>query len=110
MQPAPSSSSSSRGSGGAARALVEEEEGLEEARLAAEQIVTLLQQPVELLPRAEHVRRAQAALCGRYGLAWELVGSGAQARIRMLPAVQRPTQPGEGGEAAAAAAGGEAQG
>jgi hypothetical protein len=72
--------------------------------LAAEQIVTPLQQPVELLPRAEHVRRAQAALCGRYGLAWEVVGSGSQARIRMLPAVQRPTQPGGSGEAAAAAA------
>jgi hypothetical protein len=72
--------------------------------LAAEQIVTPLQQPVELLPRAEHVRKAQAALCGRYGLAWEVVGSGAQARIRMLPAAQRPTQPGSGGEAAAAAA------
>jgi hypothetical protein len=112
-EPNSSSSSSSKGSGGAARALVEEEEGLEEARLAAEQIVTPLQQPVELLPRAEHVRRAQSALCGRYGLAWELVGSGAQARIRMLPTVQRPTQPGDSGDTAAAAAaaagGGEAQ-
>ncbi|WIA34853.1 hypothetical protein OEZ86_013151 [Tetradesmus obliquus] len=98
-----SSSSSSRGGGGAARALVEEEEGLEEARLAAEQIVTPLQQPVELLPRAEHVRRAQAALCGRYGLAFEVVGSGSQARVRMLPAAQRPTHPGGSGKAAAAA-------
>ncbi|KAF6260855.1 hypothetical protein COO60DRAFT_1294161 [Scenedesmus sp. NREL 46B-D3] len=97
-------SAGSLGGGGAARALVEEEEGLEEARLAAEQIVTPLQQPVELLPRAEHVRRAQAALCGRYGLAWESVGSGAQARIRMLPGAQRPTQPGDSGLAAAAAA------
>eukprot|EP00775_Hariotina_reticulata_P010826 gene10824-10983_t len=73
------SSSSSRPAG-PARALIEEEEALEEARLAAEQIVLPLQQPVELLPRANLVRKAQVAMCGRYQLGWEVVGSGSQAR------------------------------
>lgn len=71
--------------GGAARALQQEEDGLEEARLAAEQIVMPLQQPVELLPQPEFVRKAQAALCERYGLAWEVVGSKTEARLRVSP-------------------------
>jgi hypothetical protein len=71
--------------GGAVRALQQEEDGLEEARLAAEQIVMPLQQPVELLPRPDYVRKAQIALCERYGLTWEVVGSGSEARLRVCP-------------------------
>jgi hypothetical protein len=72
--------------GGPVRAMLQEEEGLEEARLAALQIVMPLQQPVELLPRPAFVRQAQAAQCERYGLAWEEVGTGAEARVRICPA------------------------
>jgi hypothetical protein len=89
--------------GGTARALAEEESGLTEAQLAAEQIVLPLGQPVELLPRAERVRRAQAALCGRIGVSWELVGEGSNARLRLLPGVAPRTQPGESAAVAAAA-------
>jgi hypothetical protein len=96
-------SSSSPGKvGGAARALQQEEDGLEEARLAAEQIVMPLQQPVELLPRPEFVRKAQAALCERYGLAWEVVGSKTEARLRVSPSKAAAAVAGGAGEAAAA--------
>jgi hypothetical protein len=71
--------------GGPVRALQLEEEGLEEARLAAESIVVPLQQPVELLPRPEHVRRAQVALAAQLGLATEVVGGGGEARVRLCP-------------------------
>jgi hypothetical protein len=98
-----SSSRSSVRMGGAAHALQQEEDGLEEARLAAEQIVMPLQQPVELLPRPEFVRRAQAALCERYSLGWQLIGRGGEARVRVMP------QPGAaaaiGGSGAAGAVG-----
>lgn len=86
------------------QSLQEEEEGLDEARLAAEQIVMPLQQPVDLLPRPELVRKAQAALCGRLGLMCEVVGSGSETRVRVLPAQQPRTHPG-GSEASVAAAG-----
>lgn len=86
-------SSSSR-TGGIARALQEEEEGLDEARLAAEQIVIPLQQPVDLLPRSELVRKAQSALCGRLGLLSEVVGEGGDSRVRILPTQQPRTLPG----------------
>ena len=79
----------------------QEEDGLEEARLAAEQIVMPLQQAVELLPRPEFVRQAQGELCERYGLSWEVVGSGQEARLRVCPKKAVPA-------AAAAAGGGEA--
>eukprot|EP00879_Flechtneria_rotunda_P010046 GHRR01010504.1.p1 GENE.GHRR01010504.1~~GHRR01010504.1.p1 ORF type:complete len:561 (+),score=231.07 GHRR01010504.1:1227-2909(+) len=102
-QASSSSSSSRRGTGGPARAMMEEDEALEEARLAVEQIVVPLQQPVELLPRSELVRKAQVALCGRYRLAWELVGRGTDARLRILPQQQLPLQPGNSGAASAAA-------
>jgi hypothetical protein len=95
-----SSSSGSSGSraSGPARALIEEEEALEEARLAAEQIVMPLQQPVELLPRSDLVRKAQMAMCGRYQLGGEVVGTGTEARVRILPAGwQRPQKETEGG-------------
>jgi hypothetical protein len=64
----------------------EEREGLEEAQLAVEQIVLPLKQPVELLPRSEGVRDAQAAMVGRYKLGVEVVGAGDDARLRILPA------------------------
>lgn len=97
-----SSSSSKSRSRGIARALQEEEEGLDEARLAAEQIVMPLQQPVELLPRSELVRKAQVALCGRLGLKCEVVGSGTEAKVRVLPTQQPRTQPGASNRAVVA--------
>jgi hypothetical protein len=76
--PGPVASSSYRSS--------EEREGLEEAQLAVEQIVLPLRQPVELLPRSEGVRAAQAAMVGRYKLGTQEVGAGGAARLRILPA------------------------
>jgi hypothetical protein len=102
--PIPGSSSGGR-QGGAVRALQQEEDGLEEARLAAEQIVMPLQQPVELLPRPEFVRKAQAAMCERYGLAWEVVGTGSEARLRVCPKMA----PAAAAAAAAAPGDGEKQ-
>lgn len=106
--PVPGSSSGGR-QGGAVRALQQEEDGLEEARLAAEQIVMPLQQPVELLPRPDFVRKAQMALCERYGLSWEVVGRGAEARLRVGPAAAAGAGSGEGGESEGAAAAGTQQ-
>ncbi len=54
-----SSSGSSSGGGVSAHRQSDEEDAMEEARLAVEQIVLPLQQPVELLPRATAVRHAQ---------------------------------------------------
>lgn len=62
-----------------------EADGLEEARLAAEQIVLPLRQPVELLPRVEGVLKAQIRMVERYGLDYEILGSGSDSRLRMLP-------------------------
>jgi hypothetical protein len=96
--------------GGGGRALHEEEDGLEEARLAVEQIVMPLQQPVELLPRSQHVRQAQGKLCERYGLSWEVVGAGDESRLRVCPKVVPAAAAGAaeaGPEVAAAAVGGD---
>jgi len=93
--------------GGGVRAVQQEEDGLEEARLAAEQIVIPLQQPVELLPRPDFVRKAQMALCERYGLSWEVVGKGAEARLRVGPAAAAAAAgSGEGEESEGSAAAG----
>jgi hypothetical protein len=62
------------------------EEALEEARMAAEQIVGPLGQPVELLPRSETIIAEQVKLLNRYALGHEVVGTAAEARIRILPA------------------------
>jgi hypothetical protein len=72
--------------GGSSYASPEERDGLEEAQLAVEQIVMPLKQPVELLPRSEAVRGAQAAMARRYKLGVEVIGQGDDARLRILPA------------------------
>ena len=60
--------------------------GLEECRLAVEQVVLPLGQPVELLPRSDEVRRMQVELIARYRLRCAVFGRGAQQRLRVFPA------------------------
>ncbi|GLC40671.1 hypothetical protein PLESTM_001099900 [Pleodorina starrii] len=64
-----------------------EEEALEEAQMAVTEIVVPLHQPVELMPRAPSVLEAQIRLLERYKLSYEMVGSGAESRLRILPRV-----------------------
>ena len=59
---------------------------LEECRLAVEQVVLPLGQPVELLPRSERVRQMQVELISRYRLRSAVFGHGAQQRLRVFPA------------------------
>ena len=64
----------------------EEADALEEVRMAVEQLVIPHQEPVELLPRADRVRRMQAEVIqGEYRLKHEECGDGAAARIKILP-------------------------
>ena len=60
--------------------------GLEECRLAVEQVVLPQGQPVELLPRTERVRLLQAELASRYRLRSAVFGRGAAQRLRVFPA------------------------
>ncbi|MEW5319085.1 MAG: hypothetical protein WDW38_010256 [Sanguina aurantia] len=62
-----------------------ESQGLEEVRVAVEQIVMPLQQPVELMPRSEAVIQAQIKMVARYGRGYEVMGSGLELRLRILP-------------------------
>ena len=55
-------------------------------RLAVEQVVLPLGQPVELLPRSERVRQMQAELISRYRLRSAVFGRGPQQRLRVFPA------------------------
>ncbi|PNH02646.1 hypothetical protein TSOC_011361 [Tetrabaena socialis] len=64
-----------------------EEEAVEEAQVAVTEIVIPLHQPVELMPRARSVLEAQIRLLERYGLPYEIIGAGADARLRILPRV-----------------------
>jgi stage III sporulation protein SpoIIIAA len=59
---------------------------LEECRLAVEQVVLPLGQPVELLPRSERVLQMQAELITRYRLRSAVFGRGPQQRLRVFPA------------------------
>ena len=59
--------------------------GLEECRLAVEQLVLPQGRPVELLPRSPRVRRLQAELAAHYQLASAEFGSGSQQRLRIFP-------------------------
>lgn len=68
-----------------------EEEALQEAQMAVTEIVIPLQQPVELLPRADSVLQAQIKLLNRYKLGHEVVGEGADARLRILPRAMAPS-------------------
>jgi len=59
--------------------------GLEECRLAVEQVVLPHGQPVELLPRSERVRLMQAELADRYRLRSAVFGRGVEQRLRLFP-------------------------
>ena len=60
--------------------------GLEECRLAVEQVVLPHGQPVELLPRSDRVRLMQAELASRYRLRTAVFGRGSEQRLRVFPA------------------------
>ncbi len=60
--------------------------GLEECRLAVEQVVLPHGQPVELMPRSERVRLMQAELADRYRLRTAVFGRGVEQRLRLFPA------------------------
>ena len=60
--------------------------GMEECRLAVEQVVLPHGQPVELLPRSERVRLMQAELADRYRLRTAVFGRGVEQRLRLFPA------------------------
>ena len=60
--------------------------GLEECRLAVEQVVLPHGQPVELLPRTDRVRLMQAELADRYRLRTAVFGRGVDQRLRVFPA------------------------
>ena len=59
--------------------------GLEECRLAVEQVVMPQGRPVELLPRSERVRRMQADLVQRYRLRSDVFGQAEHCRLRVFP-------------------------
>ena len=61
-------------------------EGLEEARLAVEQIVIPTGQPVELLPRSPKVRKMQHELVEHYRLQSDSFGEEPNRRLRIYPA------------------------
>nr|WP_290225413.1 R3H domain-containing nucleic acid-binding protein [Trichocoleus desertorum] len=64
----------------------DEMDALEEARLAVEQIVLPKGQPVELLPRASHIRKMQHELVEHYQLQSSSFGSEPHRRLRIYPA------------------------
>jgi stage III sporulation protein SpoIIIAA len=59
--------------------------GLEECRLAAEQVVLAEGRPVDLLPRSDRVRQMQVDLASRYRLRSDVFGAGADRRLRLFP-------------------------
>ena len=59
--------------------------GLEECRLAVEQVVMPEGRPVELLPRSERVRQMQADLVSRYRLRSDVFGKADTCRLRVFP-------------------------
>lgn len=59
--------------------------GLEECRLAVEQVVMPQGRPVELLPRTERVRRMQEDLVSRYRLRSDEFGEAERCRLRVFP-------------------------
>lgn len=63
----------------------DELEAMEEARLAVEQIVLPKGQPVELLPRAAHIRKMQHELVEHYRLKSESFGQEPNRRLRIYP-------------------------
>jgi nucleoside-triphosphatase THEP1 len=63
----------------------DELEAMEEARLAVEQVVLPKGQPVELLPRAPHIRKMQHELVEHYRLKSESFGQEPNRRLRIYP-------------------------
>ena len=63
----------------------DEIEALEEARLAVEQIVIPKNQPVELLPRSNKVRKMQHELIEHYHLKSDSFGEEPNRRLRIYP-------------------------
>ncbi len=59
---------------------------LEEARLAVEQVVIPLSQPVDLLPRSAQVRKMQHQLVDHYRLHSKSIGSEPERYLRIYPA------------------------
>ena len=59
--------------------------GLEECRLAIEQVVMPQGRPVELVPRTERVRGLQAELVSRYRLRCDVFGQAEHGRLRVFP-------------------------
>ena len=59
--------------------------GLEECRLAVEQVVMPEGRPVELLPRSARVRQMQADLVSRYRLRSDVFGQEDRCRLRVFP-------------------------
>ena len=59
--------------------------GLEECRLAIEQVVMPQARPVELVPRTERVRGMQAELVNRYRLRCDVFGQAEHCRLRVFP-------------------------
>jgi stage III sporulation protein SpoIIIAA len=66
--------------------LDDEHDALEEARLAVEQIVLPMGQPVELLPRSARVRELQQELVNHYQLNSSIFGDEPHCRLRIFPA------------------------
>ena len=70
---------------GGSNAQDDELAGLEECRLAVEQVVMPQGRPVELLPRSERVRQMQADLVQRYRLRSDVFGQADHCRLRVFP-------------------------
>ena len=64
---------------------------LAEVRAVVEGIVIPQHCAAELKPRAAEVRSAQAALVASYDLPFQLVGAGANARLRIMPTLTATT-------------------
>ena len=63
----------------------DERAGLEECRLAVEQVVMPQGRPVELLPRTERVLQMQQDLVSRYRLRSDVFGEADSSRLRVFP-------------------------
>lgn len=75
-----------------------EAEALEEAAQAIEKVVLPTMKPIELLPRSAEVLAKQINLVeGSYKFATQVIGKGAQARLRILPSMALSSSSDKGG-------------
>ena len=81
----PSADGGDSAAAASAATAADEQDALEEARLAVERIVIPTNRAVDLLPRSAAVRQAQEALAQSYQLVTVTAGTGAGARVRILP-------------------------